>query len=282
VAGALGGQRQGSTVDVAPLCASLTGGHFASAVAGDGAAVEPTLPPLNEAVPQVAMAPALLQERLALVPVFTVTNAQNEFILVSGLPQGGGEGAGKQLGLFFFSEKDAGSLLEQIRKGNPVIGRNARVTAIGLDKVYSLMRAQESGVDQEGVSAAATEGIAFRFLPDAMQIKNALEILHADNRDTDHFKGVPVFQAEGLTIRTEKKRYLPLFFSREDLEKALTNAGKKQGDTNARMPRPSHIEVGSFENVLKQMEMSDAPEWSEVVFMASNTGMLNKIIMQKP
>jgi len=264
---------------LAPLCASLTAGHFALPTTPTPTAA---VPPPNEALPQVAMAPALLQERLALVPVFTVTNAQNEFILVSGLPQGGGDGAGKQLGLFFFSEKDAGSLLEQIRKGNPVIGRNARVTAIGLDKVYSLMRAQESGVDQEGVSAAATEGIAFRFLPDAMQIKNALEILHGDNRDTDHFKGVPVFQAEGLTIRTENKRYLPLFFSREDLEKALSNAGKKQGETNARMPRPSHIEVGSFENVLKQMEMSDAPEWSEVVFMASNTGMLNKIIMQKP
>lgn len=38
------------------------------------------------------------------------------------------------------------------------------------------------------------------------------------------FMGVPVFQAEGLTVKTDKKRYTPLFFSKEDLDAAVGNA----------------------------------------------------------
>ena len=38
------------------------------------------------------------------------------------------------------------------------------------------------------------------------------------------FTGVPVFQAEGLTVKTEKTRYTPLFFSKEDLDAAVGNA----------------------------------------------------------
>ena len=38
------------------------------------------------------------------------------------------------------------------------------------------------------------------------------------------FTGVPVFQAEGLTVKTDKARYTPLFFSKEDLDAAVGNA----------------------------------------------------------
>lgn len=35
---------------------------------------------------------------------------------------------------------------------------------------------------------------------------------------------MPVFQAEGLTVKTDKQRYTPLFFSKEDLDAAVGNA----------------------------------------------------------
>jgi hypothetical protein len=42
------------------------------------------------------------------------------------------------------------------------------------------------------------------------------------------FKGVPVFQAEGLTVKTEQNRYTPLFFSKDDLDAAVQNAAKQR------------------------------------------------------
>lgn len=35
------------------------------------------------------------------------------------------------------------------------------------------------------------------------------------------FTGVPVFQAQGLTVKTERSRYTPLFLAKEDLDVAV-------------------------------------------------------------
>ena len=54
----------------------------------------------------------------------------------------------------------------------------------------------------------------------------------------DEFVGVPVFQAEGLTVKTERARYTPLFLARADLDAAVGNAysrkgGKRKADATA-------------------------------------------------
>jgi Tic22-like family len=46
--------------------------------------------------------------------------------------------------------------------------------------------------------------------------------------DVPGFLGVPVFQAEGLTVRTTEARYTPLFFSKDDLDKAIGNAAAQR------------------------------------------------------
>ena len=38
------------------------------------------------------------------------------------------------------------------------------------------------------------------------------------------FTGVPLFQAEGLTVKSDSARYTPLFFSKDDLDAALRDA----------------------------------------------------------
>ncbi len=35
------------------------------------------------------------------------------------------------------------------------------------------------------------------------------------------FTGVPIFQAQGLTVKTENSRYTPLFLAKEDLDVAV-------------------------------------------------------------
>ena len=38
------------------------------------------------------------------------------------------------------------------------------------------------------------------------------------------FTGVPIFQAEGLSVKTEKQRYTPIFLDKADLDNAVKNA----------------------------------------------------------
>ena len=87
---------------------------------------------------------------------------------------------------------------------NPRMGRNARVTEISLDKIYNLMASNDG----------STEGVTFRFIPDAYEVQAALKL----QPDRKHFVGVPVFQVR-LQLETHGPSYLSgvveldLFFS---------------------------------------------------------------------
>ncbi|KAJ6971727.1 protein TIC 22 [Populus alba x Populus x berolinensis] len=107
---------------------------------------------------------------LAGTAVYTVSNSDNEFVLISD-PNGA-----KSIGLLCFRQEDAEAFLAQVRLRRRELRSQAKVVPITLDQVYMLK----------------VEGIAFRFLPDPVQIKNALELKAAGVRSG--FDGVPVFQ----------------------------------------------------------------------------------------
>lgn len=47
----------------------------------------------------------------------------------------------------------------------------------------------------------------------------------------DGFVGVPLFQAEGLTVKGDSGRYTPLFFSKDDLDIALRDTFVNQNES---------------------------------------------------
>ncbi|XP_073010303.1 protein TIC 22, chloroplastic [Typha latifolia] len=189
----------------------------------------------------VALSPEEVARTLAGTPVYTVSNSNNEFVLISD-PKNGL----RSLGLLCFRNEDAQALLSQVKLRQPVLGKGARVVPITLDQVYMLK----------------VEGIAFRFLPDPLQIKNALELKSADL--TRGFDGVPVFQSDLLVIKKKNKRYCPIYFQKEDIERELLKVSKA-----SRGPGFSQqIMVGSLEDVLKKMEMNDKNSgWDDLIFI---------------
>ena len=48
-----------------------------------------------------------------------------------------------------------------------------------------------------------------------------LQLYKDSGIDANAFQGVPVFQAEGLTVNSDGGRQTPLFLSKEDLDKAI-------------------------------------------------------------
>ncbi|GFY92996.1 Tic22-like family protein [Actinidia rufa] len=120
----------------------------------------------------VSMSNEDIEERLAGVPVYALSNSSGEFVLVSGL------GTGKNLGLFCFKEEIAEALLQQMKSMEPDMRDGSKVVALALNKVFQLK----------------LDDVAFRFVPDPSQIKYALEERRKAGFSDEVFPGVPVFQ----------------------------------------------------------------------------------------
>lgn len=183
---------------------------------------------------------AHVAKTLAGTSVYTVSNSNNEFVLISN-PDGI-----KSIGLLCFRHEDAEAFLAQVRSRKGELRRGAKVVPISLEQVYMLK----------------VEGIAFRFLPDPVQIKNALELKSSDVKSG--FDGVPVFQSDLLVVKRKNKRYLPIYFRKEDIEKELSRVSR-----GSRGPGFSqHILVGSLEDVLKKMGTSARNSgWEDLIFI---------------
>uniref|UniRef100_A0ACD5ZSY1 Uncharacterized protein n=1 Tax=Avena sativa TaxID=4498 RepID=A0ACD5ZSY1_AVESA len=218
--------------------------HHLSNLASRFAAPRPALAAARPPGPQgashsLALAPDEVARALTGTPVFTVCNSSNEFVLVSDPATGL-----RSLGLLCFRSEDADSLLSHVRKRQPMLGKGAKVVPITLDQVYMLK----------------AEGIAFRFLPDPLQIKNALEL----KSGLTGFDGVPVFQSDLLVLKKQKKRYCPIYFQKEDIERELRKTSKaSKGSALSKQ-----IMVGSLEDVLKKMEINDRNSgWDDLIFI---------------
>lgn len=70
-----------------------------------------------------------IEERLAGVPVYALSNPSEEFVLVSNVD------SGKSLGLFCFKEEDAETLLAQMKNMDPGMRQGSKVVAVALNKV---------------------------------------------------------------------------------------------------------------------------------------------------
>ncbi|KAL6970907.1 hypothetical protein U1Q18_030586 [Sarracenia purpurea var. burkii] len=77
----------------------------------------------------LAMSTEAIEERLAGVPVFALSNSSQEFVLISGV------NSEKSLGLFCFKEEDAEALLQQMKSMDPGMRDGSKVVAVALNKV---------------------------------------------------------------------------------------------------------------------------------------------------
>ncbi|XP_020204061.1 protein TIC 22-like, chloroplastic [Cajanus cajan] len=185
-----------------------------------------------------------IEERLEGIPVYALSNASEEFLLVSG------SSSGKNLGLFCFNKDDAEALLNQVTLIDPHARHGSKVVPVALNKVFQLK----------------VNGVAFRLIPEFSQVKNALKEREKSGFASSGFSGVPVFQSRSLILKSQNKRYRPLFFRKEDLENTLQSAAREQNKLNPSI-RQGDIQVASLEDVIKEMKENSTSNWDDVVFI---------------
>ncbi|KAL1328626.1 hypothetical protein AAHE18_13G386200 [Arachis hypogaea] len=183
-------------------------------------------------MPRQPMSWEAIEERLEGVPVYALSNASEEFLLVAGVS------TGKNLGLFCFNEDDAQALLRQVSTVDPRMRDGSKVVPVALNKVFQLK----------------VNGVAFRLIPEQSQVKNALRVREKSGFAANSFPGVPVFQSKSLILKSQDKRYRPLFFRKEDLEKSLHRASSDQNQLNPTL-RQGDIQENS------------TSKWEDVVFI---------------
>ncbi|KAK6161662.1 hypothetical protein DH2020_005043 [Rehmannia glutinosa] len=198
----------------------------------------------NSTAKNYAMSAEAIEERLAGVPVYALSSGSQEFVLISGM------NTGKNLGLFCFSEADAETLLKQMKSVDPSTSSASQVVAVALSKVFQLK----------------VDGVALRLMPEASQIRNALEEGGRVGNPNESFPGVPVFQSKSLILRSQNKRYRPVFFRKEDLEKSLLRASRDQRQLNPGL-RQGDIQVAVLEDIIQGMKDSSESLWDDVVFI---------------
>lgn len=162
---------------------------------------------------ELAMAKDEIKARLAPIPVYTVANPKNEFVLVAGENN-------SQLGFFFFNRDDAEAIVKKIKEENPRLARDSKILRVTMDNVYEVFTTPR---DVTGL-----QEINFRFMPDMQQVKHALKLYGDAGVPTQQFVGVPVFQAEGLTVTAQDSQYVPLFLAKEDLDVAVQSAYRQR------------------------------------------------------
>lgn len=82
----------------------------------------------------------------------------------------------------------------QIAGQDKALAKDARVTTLTMDMVYDVFNRSNDD---------ALAGVAFRFMPDLAQVKAAMELYSQAGVPISSFSGIPVFQAEGLTVSTD-------------------------------------------------------------------------------
>ena len=62
------------------------------------------------------------------------------------------------------------------------------------------------------------------------------------------FTGVPIFQAEGLTVKTNNQRYTPIFLAKADLDAAVKNA------FGQRVRQKAQVENAKIQRARRELE----------------------------
>lgn len=178
-------------------------------------------------------------QKLSQVPVFAVTNP-------TGQPYLANNSNGEQIGLIFFSKEDALNMLKSMQKTHAAL--ETRVYIMGLDKAYRMvtLNASPSGIRE---NFGQELKMIFRFYADQKQIKNA-NVLEKNLNPIKNFNGIPVFIADGLTIRKGKEEIIPIFLSKEDLEESWSTMCRHNPD----QPIKPKIQVSSLLELILKME----------------------------
>lgn len=203
-----------------------------------------------------AVSDAQIIEKLKNIPVFTLTDKNGAPLTaaVNGDPK-----KGNYAGVYF-SLKDAQIFLQQLTREKPDLAKQLQTQAVPLSEMYKLQ---------------VSKKIDIAFVPSAQQVKTALTLAQQTNSSLKKFDGVPLFIGRAgnpkgyITIDQDKKKVIPLFFDREQLQPYMDKFKKD----NPRLASTAEIQVITLESFLDTLRTKNDPLYDKVIVVPSREGL---------
>jgi hypothetical protein len=204
--------------------------------------------------PAQALTDAQIIEKLQSIPVITLTDK-------SGSPLVSQLNGDKQKGFYtevYLGQKEVKATLQRLQASNPAVAKQLQVRVVTLGEVY---RTQ--------VASSGSTKLNVLVVPSETQVKTALTLLRKNDPKIKQFDGVPLFvgvagKPKGfVTINSaqDKKRIIPVFFEREQLQVVLDKFKKDQ----PKWASTVEIQVISLDGLLTQMRAKNEPFYSQIV-----------------
>lgn len=206
-------------------------------------------------------------QRLRTVPVFLIAKADggvlSQCVDPSNGQQVGCENEKKVLVTpAFMSQRDAQTVLEQLKNSNPNEGQNLQIIPKSLGEVYQ--QVQQANKEKK-------DSLVVDFLPVQQQVDSAMALLRQNGQQVQRFNGVPVFVAKFksedkyLTIPQGNERVIPFYFDKEQVTALLDRF--KQSQPN--LASSVEIQVMDLETVIQTLRTSNDPTLNKIVLVPS-------------
>jgi uncharacterized protein YdbL (DUF1318 family) len=202
--------------------------------------------------PAHALTDAQIIEKLQGIPVIALTDKSGA-PLVAQLND-------KQKGLFtevYLGQKEVNATLQKLKTTNPAVAKQLQIRVVTLGDVY---KSQVTGDKKLNVL----------IIPSEVQVKSAISLLKkSDPNKAQQFNGVPLFigiagKPRGyvsINSTQEKKRIIPVFFDKEQLQAVLDKFKKDQPS----LAPTTEIQVISLDSLLTQMRAKNEPFYGQIV-----------------
>lgn len=206
----------------------------------------------------LALPAAQVAEKLAPVPVFTVTDSQGA-PLVATIPNG--QNQAQAVAGVFISQKDAQAFVQRLQQDKPDLAKNVQVVPVSLAQIVQLRQENQNKPD----------GLNFAFIPTQQQVQSAQAIMGQSGQQGQPFQGTPLFVARGgegagyLTVQENGRQVIPFFFDKEQLQ-VMVDRFKQQQPNLASTVK---VEAVSLEGVIYTLQTSNNQELNSIQIIPS-------------
>ncbi|MHC5677053.1 Tic22 family protein [Nostoc sp.] len=208
----------------------------------------------------IALTQDQVVKKLQEVPVFTLTNAKGEFVVLSRKNE---SKTISQVG-FFISKQDAQKFLDnRLKKENPQLASTLQVRPLSLADYYKIV--QES--------KKKSESVIYTLVPTQQQVASATSMLNQNGQKGQQFNGIPLFVPKfkkdnsylTIPVPKGKERYIPFFFEKEQAVALLDEFKKAVPKEGAN----TEIQVVDLYGVLEALNSSNDPGINKIVLYPS-------------
>ncbi|PSB00759.1 Tic22 family protein [Merismopedia glauca] len=197
-------------------------------------------------------------QKLQSVPVFTIADDKGIPLVATNKDQAGNQTS--SVAGVFMSKSDAQGFMDRLKKQNPNIAKNVRVTPVSLGEIYKIAQNQTQ-----------KDKLTFAFVPKEQQVTSAQSLLRENGQKVEEFNGVPLFVAKAgkeqgyLTIQQGNQQIIPFFFDKEQLEGMVNNFKKQKPELASTVK----VQVINLEGFIQALKSKNNPELSQVVLVPS-------------